>query len=100
VTGFSVTKGERMMERTFNVMGHGTVLGAASVPHGTPEAIEKWFRSHPHFGAGGPQTVAQPAAAISAPAPSLVADELRKLADLRREGILSNVGCPSARSGR
>ncbi len=40
VTGFSVTKGARMFERTINVLGNGTMLASASVAHGTPEKIE------------------------------------------------------------
>jgi hypothetical protein len=83
VTGFSVTKGRKMLERQINVMGNGTLLGAASVNHGTSEAIENWFRAHPSFGKHqGP---------VSAPAgsASTVADEIRKLADLRAQGALT-----------
>jgi hypothetical protein len=41
VTGFSVTKDGKMLERTINVLGNGTLLASASVPHGTrqPEAL-------------------------------------------------------------
>jgi integrase len=42
VTGFSVTKGHKMLERQINVLGNGTLLGAASVNHGTSEAIENF----------------------------------------------------------
>src|SRR5437763_16026857 len=69
VTGFSVTKGNKMLERTLNVLGNGTLLGSASVNHGAAEVVERWFRSHPDFGH------AQQAPARSA-APSVsVADE-------------------------
>src|SRR5438046_3089347 len=50
VTGFSVTKGDKVLERQLNVLGNGTLLAAVSVNHGTPERIERWFRSHPLFG--------------------------------------------------
>jgi hypothetical protein len=87
VTGFSVTKGHKMLERQINVMGNGTLLGATSVNHGTSEAIEKWFRAHPSFA----QQPAPPAhgSAPMATSPS-VADEIRKLAALRSEGVLTD----------
>lgn len=47
VTGFSVTKSGKMLERTFNVLGNGTLLGSVDVAHGTSEAIESWFKAHP-----------------------------------------------------
>jgi hypothetical protein len=46
VTGFSTTKGGKMLQRTFNVLGNGTLLGSVDVNHGTSEKIEAWFRSH------------------------------------------------------
>src|SRR4051794_37800573 len=52
VTGFSVAKGNKMLERTLNVLGNGTLLGSASVNHGAAEVVERWFRAHPHFGHG------------------------------------------------
>jgi hypothetical protein len=84
VTGFSVTKGNRMLERTLNVLGNGTVLASTGVSHGSAEKIEAWFRGHPLFG----QRTAAPAA--EAPSSELVADELRKLADLRDAGVLTD----------
>jgi hypothetical protein len=90
VTGFSVTKGGKVIERTLNVLGNGTLLASASVPHGTAEKVEQWFRAHPLFGrqtAGEAPTVAQTSAS---PPGTLIADELRKLADLRSEGILTD----------
>jgi hypothetical protein len=86
VTGFSVTKSKKALERELNVLGNGTLLASVSVAHGTPEKIERWFRSHPRF---------SQAATPSAPAPgpvdtALIADELRKLADLRTEGVLTD----------
>jgi Short C-terminal domain len=86
VTGFSVTKDRRVLERMFNVMGDGTLLGSASVNHKESEKIEKWFRSHPQFGgngrgAGAPMDVAHG---------SSVADELRKLAELHKQGVLTD----------
>jgi hypothetical protein len=88
VTGFSVTKGTKMLERTLNVMGNGTLLGSASVNHGSAEVIERWFRAHPRFGTGAAATATK-SPAVAAPSSALIADELRKLADLRAEGILS-----------
>src|SRR3954467_960133 len=83
VTGFSVTKGDKVLERTLNVLGNGTLLGSASVNHGAAEVIERWFRSQSQFGR------AQQAAAQTGAYGAGVADELRKLAELREEGILS-----------
>ncbi len=85
MTGFSVTKGARMFERTINVLGNGTMLASASVAHGTPEKIEQWFRAQPSFA----QRPAAPAARHEQPEAS-VADELRKLASLRTEGVLTD----------
>jgi hypothetical protein len=83
VTGFSVTKSGKMLTRTFNVLGNGTLLGSAEVNHGTSEKIEAWFRSHPLFGKG------QVAGVAHTPAAASVADEIRKLAELRSEGLLT-----------
>jgi putative oligomerization/nucleic acid binding protein len=86
VTGFSVTKDRRVLERMFNVMGDGTLLGSASVNHKESEKIEKWFRSHPRFGGNG-----RGAGAPTHPAHgSSVADELRKLAELHKQGVLTD----------
>jgi hypothetical protein len=82
VTGFSVAKGGKMLERQLNVLGNGTLLGAANVNHGAAEVIERWFRAQPSFGQH-----AAPAAPVAA-APS-VADEISKLADLRAQGVLT-----------
>lgn len=87
ITGFSVTKGGKMLERTFNVMGSGTLLGSASVNHGVAEKIEARFRAHPDFGRSQ-----QSASTATLPSTggALIADELRKLADLRTEGVLTD----------
>lgn len=88
VTGFSVTKSRKLLERQLNVLGNGTQLASVSVNHGTPELIERWFRSHPLFGTRAtPVTVAAPTASLPA---SLIADELRKLGDLKAEGLLTD----------
>ena len=91
VQRFSVVKGGKMFERTLNVMGSATTLASVSISHGTAEKIEEWFRRHPQFRDNAPISLQQMAAA-PAPAPSdglMVADELRKLAALRDEGILT-----------
>src|SRR3954468_19395037 len=95
VTGFSVTKGGKMLERTVNVLGNGTLLAAASVNHGTAEKLEQWFRSHPLFGSKNSAVTSQafvppPGGTAGALPNALIADELRKLADLRAEGILTD----------
>jgi hypothetical protein len=80
-----------MFERTVNVMGAGTLLAAVSVNHGTAERIEDWFRRHPLFRDNTPLTYRQLATAVPAHDDGLlIADELRKLATLRDEGILTN----------
>lgn len=95
VTGFSVVKNGKLLERTLNVMGGGTVLASVDVSHGVSEKIEEWFRNHPSFRMNAPATaahVSRPAPApTAAPASSsmLIADELKKLADLRDAGILT-----------
>jgi hypothetical protein len=96
VQGFSVVKGGKILERTLNIMGSGTSLASVSIPHGTAEKIEEWFRRHPRWRDNAP--VSAQAAATLRPAVSavpatdnrlLIADELRKLAELRDEGILT-----------
>jgi hypothetical protein len=94
VQSFSVTKGGKMFERTVNVMGGGTTLASVSVGHGVAEKIEEWFRRHPLFRNNAPVSYQQIAAPATVPEPDggglLVADELRKLAALRDDGILTN----------
>ena len=90
VTGFAVRKGNKMLERTFVVLGHGTELAEVSVAHGVSEKIEQWIREHPDFRGNVPQasTTAESAAA---PRSALsVADELAKLAELRNAGVLTD----------
>jgi hypothetical protein len=97
VQGFSVVKGGKMLERTLNIMGSGTCLASVSINHGTAEKIEEWFRRHPQWRDNAPlsahaSTTSQPQSS-GAPAADdglLVADELRKLAQLRNEGILTD----------
>lgn len=94
VQGFSVVKGGKMLERTLNVNGSGTLLASVSIPHGTAEKIEEWFRRHPRFRDNAPvslqQMVNAPSADPSENGTLLIADELRKLATLRDEGILTD----------
>lgn len=94
MTGFSVTDSKKRLERQLNILGRGTLLASASVNHGAPEKIETWFRSHPDFGKDA-QSGAEPGAEPSVTsAPSMdtasVADEIRKLGELREEGLLSD----------
>jgi hypothetical protein len=84
VTDFSVTKDRRVLERMLNVMSDGVLLGSASVQHKESEQIEKWFRAHPQFGGNGRASDGT----TTAP-DTTVADELRKLAELHREGVLT-----------
>lgn len=84
ITGFSVSKGSKTLERTLRILGNGTELAAASVNHGVPEKIEAWFRAHPDFGRS-PQV---PDSAVP-PSGKLIADELIKLAGLRDAGVLT-----------
>lgn len=86
VTGFSVTKDRKVLERMLNVLGDGTLLGSASVKHKESGKIEKWFRAHPQFGATAPPTSSPDVA----PSSGLIADELRKLAELYKEGVLTD----------
>ncbi len=91
VTGFSVAKGGKMLEREFNLLGNGTLLATASVNHGTSEVLEAWFRAHPTFGASNGVAAPMPGGGMAhGPASTSVADELQKLAGLRDSGILTN----------
>lgn len=93
VTGFSVSRGNKLMERTLHILGNGTELATASVNHGVSEKIEAWFRAHPAFGstaASAPHVL--PAMPVAAPAQSSAAslvEELTKLGQLRDAGVLS-----------
>ena len=93
VQSFSVVKSGKMFERTLNVLGAGTVLASVSIPHACAEKIEEWFRRHPQFRDNAPVSLQQIATAPPAPPDDggglLIADELRKLAALRDEGILT-----------
>jgi hypothetical protein len=92
VSGFSVTKSGKLLERRLHILGNGSTLAFVDVNHGTPERIESWFRNHKLFhgnvARSAPTPVGPPTP--SAPAASMIADELRKLAALRNEGILSD----------
>jgi hypothetical protein len=85
ITGFSTTQSGKLLQRTFNVLGNGTVLASASVNHGTSERLEAWFRSHPLFGKG-----AAPSSSQATTQGASVADELKKLAELRAQGVLTD----------
>jgi hypothetical protein len=86
VTGFSVTKGGKMFQRTFNVLGNGTLLASVDVNHGTSELIENWFRSHPLFGSGSGLT-SNPSVPTTGHS---VADEIHKLGQLKAQGLLTD----------
>jgi hypothetical protein len=97
VQGFSVVKGGKMLERTLNIMGSGTCLASVSINHGTAEKIEEWFRRHPRWRDNAPlsanaSATIQPQSSVAPAAADglLIADELRKLAQLRNEGILTD----------
>lgn len=85
VTGFSVTKESKALERTLKILGHGTDLASVSIGLGLPEKIEAWFRSHPEF--RGNSTTPEPVGSLVESVS--VADELLKLAALRDGGILT-----------
>lgn len=90
VTGFSVSKGSKTLERTLRILGRGTELASVSVNHGVAEKIEAWFRAHPDFGSDVGQAAPEPAAPAAGAIDSrLIADELTKLAGLRDAGILT-----------
>ena len=92
ITGFSVRKVTRddkkrlnasSLQQVLTVQGSGTTLAEVAVNHGTAVKIEAWFRAHGDFGAN---TRSQ---AVPTVAPTSVADELAKLAQLRDAGVLS-----------
>lgn len=97
VRGFSVTKSGKMLTRMLNVLGNGTTLASVEVNHGTSELIEAWFRKHQLFNSRTNTAPVQEPVFPQAsqpqhsPSPStMIADELRKLAELRNEGILTS----------
>jgi Short C-terminal domain len=91
VTGFSVTKNGKLLERRLHILGNGSTLAFVDVNHGTSELIEGWFRAHKLFHGNVARSAPTPTAPplTSSPASAMIADELRKLADLRNDGILS-----------
>lgn len=93
VTGFSVERGKKMLQRRLLVLGNGTTLATADVNHGVAEHIEAWFRAHRDFGGNRGSTATAPIHTSPAPsgqvAPTLIADELAKLAGLRDQGVLT-----------
>lgn len=101
VTAFSVVEGPRSGIETLKLLGHGTELASVDVVDGVPTKIEQWFRAHPSFddntesSAQAGQISNQSGIQSSPP----VADELRKLADLRSEGILTDDEFEGHKSG-
>lgn len=102
ITSFGTVRQGKMMERTFQVFGSGTMLASVSVGHNVSERIEAWFRSHQLFRenaslSASSYVAVQPSTAPTAlPKPAaaqlssmLIADELTKLAGLRDQGILT-----------
>jgi hypothetical protein len=80
VTGFTVSKGKRWYDRDLQILGHGTTLAVLrdlGVNH--VEEIERIFRDHPLFGPKNPGG-----------GTASVADELKKLAELRASGVLTD----------
>ncbi len=73
VQSFSVVKGKKMLERTLNVMGSGTCLASVSIPHGTAEKIEQWFRKHPRWRDNAPLS-AQAVATVPSAEPAFAPD--------------------------
>ncbi|WP_082958591.1 SHOCT domain-containing protein [Mycobacterium sp. E3198] len=95
VVGFSVRKATRddkkrlkasSLQEVLTVQGSGTNLAEVAINYGTAQKIEDWFRARPDFGSAlqsqGPQTPPHIA-------PTSVADELMKLAQLRDAGVLT-----------
>lgn len=89
ITGFSVTRNGKVLERRLHVLGNGTTLASVDVDFRVPEVIERWFRNHPLFHGNVERAEPTPTGPPSASTQSSVADELRKLAGLRDEGILT-----------
>lgn len=78
VTGVS---GQRkgLLKVLMRVHGQGTVLAEVEVNHGTTELVAEWFKSR--IGLGATRVVATETSGM--------ADELKKLAALRCDGMLS-----------
>ena len=90
VTAFSETKGgKKAFDHTLHVFGRGGELLSCDVNAGTGVKIEEWFRAHPSFGDDTPAPQVQ-RTEPSMSAPSSVADELTKLAQLRDAGVLTD----------
>jgi hypothetical protein len=85
ITSLSITKTDGLVGCwSVNIFGHGALL-ASTVFYSpdTAKRMEAWFRAHPLFG-GQSGAVTQPLSS------DLIADELRKLADLRETGVLTD----------
>ena len=91
VTGFSVTKHGKLLVRRLHILGNGSTLAFVDVPHGTSEVIEEWFRNHRLFRGNVARSAPTPSGPpVATAGASMIADALRKLAELRNEGILLN----------
>jgi hypothetical protein len=93
VMGFSVIEHGKPLERRLQILGNGSTLAYVDVPQGVSEVIERWFRGHKLFYGNVVRSSPTPSGPPAQPAvnqSAMVADELRKLADLRNEGILSD----------
>lgn len=77
---------------TLHVTGMGGELAACDVARGATAKIEKWFRDHPDFGTGmrtPPESETSPTPPPSSMANISIADELRKLAELREAHVIT-----------
>lgn len=101
VTGFSVERGKKILQRRLLVLGNGTTLATFDVNHVVAEHIEAWFRAYRDFGGNCGSTAAAPIRTSPAPsgqvAPTLIADELAKLAGLRDQGCSRKLGSDKAK---
>ena len=95
IVGFSVRKVTRddkkrlkasSLEQVLTVQGSGTTLAEVAIGYGVAEKIVEWFQARPDLGQA---QRAQAAPTPASTAPTSVADELMKLAQLRDAGVLS-----------
>ncbi|NNH72977.1 SHOCT domain-containing protein [Nocardia uniformis] len=98
VTGFSVRKVTRddkkrlkatSMQQVLTVQGSGTTLAEVAINHGTAQKIEDFFRAHRDFGIDTQSSAPAEHQSPQAVAPTSVADELMKLAQLRDAGVIT-----------
>jgi site-specific recombinase XerC len=92
VTGISWRK-NGLLSVTMSVNGQGSTLAEVKVGHGVTEKLDAWFKERIGLGA----TRIAPTSASAPIDKLLISDEIKKLAALHSEGILSDAEFTAAK---